>query len=241
VVAAALPLYNLGLLAEAGAGEVVVPCAACLARMKHALHEVRTSPSTAAKVEQALGAKPATGVRPIHPLEIVAGLAAKPEFPGLVVRDLSGLKVACYYGCLLTRPPEVMGFPDDPEYPTMMDRLLEACGARAVGWSSKTDCCGASFSLTLSEIVVELTGRVLANAKECGANCVAVACSLCHANLDTRQAEIAAQRGQALDLPVFYFTLGVAPRALGLHKHLVSPLPLLEGLGMLSGAGVVAA
>ena len=42
--------------------------------------------------------------------------------------DLDGLKVACYYGCQLTRP---MGSFDDPEFPTTMDNLVEALGGDA--------------------------------------------------------------------------------------------------------------
>ena len=38
-----------------------------------------------------------------------------------VRRPLTGLKVACYYGCLLSRPPEVTQF-DDAENPTLMDQ-----------------------------------------------------------------------------------------------------------------------
>ena len=239
LISAALPLYNMGLVAGTGAKEVVVPCAACLARFKHALHEVHESPAVAKQLEQVLEAKPETGVRPVHPLEVIGALTEKKDFAPQVVRDLSGLKAACYYGCLLTRPPKVMQFPDDPEYPMLMDRLIGKYGAQPVDWSYKTDCCGASFSLTLSDVVHELTGKVLAGAKEAGANCVVVACSLCHANLDARQPEIAAKRGQAFDLPVLYFSqvvglaMGLDPRRLGLHRHLVSPFPLLERVGAL--------
>jgi heterodisulfide reductase subunit B len=115
-----------------------------------------------------------------------------------------------------------------------MDDVVRRCGAETVDWSFKTDCCGASFSLTLVDVVHELTGKVLANAKACGANCIAVACSLCHANLDARQPEISAKRDEPFDLPVFYFTqlvglaLGLPPKALGLRKHIVSPFPLLR-------------
>ena len=60
-----------------------------------------------------------------------------------------GLKVVCYYGCLLTRPPKVTNF-DDPEEPRFMDELLTAAGMEVVNWPYKTECCGASFSLTLT-------------------------------------------------------------------------------------------
>ena len=46
-------------------------------------------------------------------------------------RPLTGLKVACYYGCLLVRPAEVCGF-DDPEQPTSMEEVVRATGATPV-------------------------------------------------------------------------------------------------------------
>ena len=41
-----------------------------------------------------------------------------------VVKPLSELRVACYYGCLLSRPAEIAF--DDPEQPMIMERILEA-------------------------------------------------------------------------------------------------------------------
>jgi len=41
---------------------------------------------------------------------------------------LKGLKVACYYGCLITRPARVTGA-ENPEYPQKMDRLVKTLGA----------------------------------------------------------------------------------------------------------------
>ena len=83
-----------------------------------------------------------------------------------VVKPLEGLKVACYYGCLLTRPPDVTGA-EHPEYPMNMDRLMEALGAEAVDWSYKTDCCGGSLSLSTLEIALDLSHKILQNAIDC--------------------------------------------------------------------------
>jgi heterodisulfide reductase subunit B len=237
ILSAALPLYNLNLVAQSGRKEVLVPCAACFARFKHALHDAGTPGPAADEVEQVLGMKPDMTVSPIHPLQVLDELTEKEGLGGKPARDLSGLSVACYYGCLLTRPPDVMRF-DDCENPMAMDRIVGRCGAGPVDWSFKTDCCGASFSLTRTDLVHDLTGKVLADAKAHGANCIAVACSLCHANLDARQPEIEMKAGRTFGLPVLYFTqiaglaMGLSFKELGLHKHIVSPLPLLERSGI---------
>lgn len=108
------------------------------------------------------------------------------EIKAKAVKPLNGLKVACYYGCVLVRPPEKTGW-DDREHPTTMDRLLKALGAEPVDWSYKVDCCGASMTLSISEVVIKLSGRVAEGAVEASANCIASACGICQINLDTRR------------------------------------------------------
>ena len=115
------------------------------------------------------------------------------ELAAKVTRPFAGLKVACYYGCLLTRPPKVT-LADDPEYPTHMDEVVKTLGCEPVDWNYKTDCCGASLALTEQGIVDDLVGRILTDAKACGAEAVIVACPLCQVNLDGRQIEIAKKR-----------------------------------------------
>ena len=148
------------------------------------------------------------------------------ELAAKVTRPFGGLKVACYYGCLLTRPPKVT-LADDPEYPTHMDDVVKAIGCEPVDWNYKTDCCGASLALTEQGIVDDLVGRILTDAKACGAEAVAVACPLCQVNLDGRQTEILRKRSDWQSIPVIFLSqlvgraIGVDDKELGLKKHLV--------------------
>ena len=61
--------------------------------------------------------------------------------------SLSGLKVACYYGCLLTRPKE-LSILDDPEDPQLMEETLCCCGrgARSSGHTRPSAAARASRS-----------------------------------------------------------------------------------------------
>jgi heterodisulfide reductase subunit B len=153
-------------------------------------------------------------------------------------RPLSGLKLVCYYGCLLTRPPEITGA-DNPEYPMSMDRLLRALGAETLDWSYKTDCCGGSLSIIDTDKCLDLIQRILDNARAVGADAIAVACPMCHANLDSRQAGLAKREGRAYDMPVLYFTqlmalaLGLGPKGAAVDGHLVDVRPLLRARGLL--------
>ena len=159
--------------------------------------------------------------------------AAKP-----VVRPLEGLRVACYYGCLLTRPPDVTG-EENFEYPMNMDHLVEALGAEAVDWSYKTDCCGGSLSLSTPDIALDLSQQILENAIDVGADMIATACPLCHANLDLWQNQINEEYGGQFDIPIVYFTqlMGVAygldAKTLGMDKHFTDAIGILKETGLL--------
>ncbi len=152
---------------------------------------------------------------------------------GKVEKPLEGLKVVCYYGCLLTRPPQVTEA-ENPENPTDMDELIAALGADVVDWSYKTVCCGAAHSLTRPDIVHNLSGNLINHARDAGADLIAVACPLCHTNLDGRQF----QMGLDQPMPVLYFTqlmalaLGLPHKTAALDKNLTDPLPLLQSKGI---------
>ena len=229
----ALPLKNLAEIEKSGFREVIVPCAACFSRFKIAQHEIDTEPRLAAEVEGIIEHKFRDGVKVYHPLDILSNSAELSTLTELVKNDLSGLKVVCYYGCLLTRPPKVTGF-DVCEYPQSMDKILQAVGVSTLDWSYKTDCCGASFALTRTEIVLKLSRDILEGAKSVGADAIAVACPMCHVNLDTRQEEIEQKYQVTYHLPIFYFTqlMGLAfdipAEKLLLKRHLVDSEELLE-------------
>ena len=229
----ALPLKNLAEIEKSGFKEVIVPCAACFSRFKIAQHEIDTKPQLAAEVEGIIEHKFRDGVKVYHPLDILSNSAGLSTLTELVKNDLSGLKVVCYYGCLLTRPPKVTGF-DVCEYPQSMDKILQAVGVSTLDWSYKTDCCGASFALTRTEIVLKLSRDILEGAKSVGADAIAVACPMCQANLDTRQEEIEKKYQVTYHLPILYFTqlMGLAfdipAEKLLLKRHLVDSEDLLE-------------
>ncbi len=232
LLALALPLANLRLVEEMGKEEVVVPCASCFRRLKSGQHETAKKPELAEKVSRVLDSPYGGSVEIRHALEVFLKGEMLAEIAKQGTEDLSQLRVACYYGCLLTRPPKVMQF-DQHEYPMSMDAVLRAAGVTTLDWNFKTMCCGAAFSLTETEIVYKLTADVLAEAEAAGANAIAVACPLCHANLDTRQSEIEERLGRKFGLPVFYFTqliglaMGIPGDELGLGKHLVETADLL--------------
>lgn len=227
----ALPERNLALAEEMGL-DVASPCAACYQRLAGANKQLVEDKNLREKVNQITGRVYGGTVNVKSMVEAIDSIEPG-DIRTQVVAPLKGLKVAAYYGCFLVRPPWVTNY-DDPENPTSLDRLMRLAGAETMDWSHKTECCGASLSVSNEGIVLKLVSRILKAAVESGANCLVTACPLCHFNLDLRQEKCNKQLGTRFSLPVFYFTqlLGVAMglnhRDLCLNTHFVDTQKVLR-------------
>jgi heterodisulfide reductase subunit B len=225
-------------LAENVAGDLAVSCAACFSRLKTTQHRLKENDIKRKQVETAIAGKVPLEKPVKHLLEILAKDYGLDRLKDAVVKPLADLRVACYYGCLLTRPPEVPNL-DCCEAPTIMENVIAAAGAEAVDWSHRLECCGANFTLSRPGVVLKLSNEILASAKEAGADCIMVACPLCHGNLDIRQKEIEEASGTRYNMPVFYLTqllalaCGVQGSRLGLESNIVSPMGLLKEKNLL--------
>ena len=229
-LALALPARNLA-IAERSDRELLVPCVACYHRFKVAEKETKDHPKNGGSSYQ--------GNVPIrYALDFFSETKLLEELKEKRVKPLTGLKVVCYYGCLPTRPPKLTSI-KDYENPGHMERLMEVLGAEPLPWSYKTDCCGASLVMTRTDIVRKLTGRLLSMALEAEADCIVTGCSMCQANLDTRQEEIKKEGRGKVELPVFFFTelmglaLGHKDVKKWLGRHITSPTRVLSGKGLL--------
>jgi heterodisulfide reductase subunit B len=241
-LAVALPALNLIAAGEMGR-PVATACASCYARLRTANHEIRTEPEQKQRVERITGKTYDGGVEVRHVLDMLVNDFGVDAIRSRVQKPLGGLKVACYYGCLLTRPPEIVAF-EDAEHPTSMEDLLAAAGAEPVEWPFKTECCGAGLSVTQPDTVSRLGHRLLSMARSAGAECIAVACQMCQMNLDLRQADATSAHGEIPPTPVLFVTqllglaLGLSPKELGIEALAVSPASLLgTGGGETAGTG----
>ena len=113
-----------------GLTDLAIPCAACFARFKETQHAL-VDPKTAADIEEVAGGAVPRDLTIVPLLEILSEPGLRGKLVTSVVRPLKEMKVAPYYGCLLTRPPDVTHF-DDPEDPQTLDQLLRLLGARVV-------------------------------------------------------------------------------------------------------------
>jgi heterodisulfide reductase subunit B len=235
VLATKYPVVNLSIVEQMGLEEMTAPCSACYIRFKAAAHEMAHNPGLARQVGEELDYEYQGSVRVMHLVEALIEKVGLDRIEASVQKPLAGLRVACYYGCYLTRPADITGA-EHPEYPMDMDYLLQRLGAEVVDWDYKTDCCGGSLGLTETPIAHEMTAKVLRNAHQRGADAIVTVCPLCHVNIDGRQGQI---KDLGFDIPIFYATqlaaiaLGLGEKTAMLNKNLVDPRPLLREKGLI--------
>ena len=224
----ALPAKILAQAEAAGLTEVLAPCAACYNRLTSARAALEADPAAAADIAAVID-MPVTGrVKVVNVLEVLDRFQDVIE--AKTVAPLAR-KVACYYGCLLVRPPRVVAF-DRPEDPMSMDRMVKRAGAEPIEWNFKAECCGAAFSVTRTDLVARMSGKIVADAVRSGAEAIVVACPMCQSNLDMRRPESNALMGTDHQIPVIFITqalglaLGIDPAELGLQRHMVPALAL---------------
>lgn len=234
ILSLALPAANL-LMAKKMGLDMVVFCAACYNRMKVANYEIQKHPDVRKEVADSLGEDYDGSVNVLHFVEVIIKNVGVKKLQEAFTHSLDGLKVANYYGCLLVRPREATNF-DDPENPTIMDSLITIMGGESIDWPYKVECCGGGFTLTRTDIVIELSNSILGMAKAAGAECMAVACPMCQLNLDLRQSDINKVKHSSYNIPIVYITqlvglcLGITPEKLGMDKCVVSPRSIIEAV-----------
>jgi heterodisulfide reductase subunit B2 len=224
----ALPARNLLIANKQKLNQVVAPCAACYNRLAVSQHELKENPELGKEIAELLGENVATDVSIKNIIELF-DLIGTDKIVENRKRELKGIKAACYYGCLLVRPFDITHF-DDAEQPSSMEKLISATGAQPVDWNYKIECCGGSHSIAHKEIVVDLSQKIINDAKLHGADVIVVACPMCHSNLDMRQR--AMKRNN--DMPILYLSefiglsLGFKPEELGIDLHFISANSLVE-------------
>jgi heterodisulfide reductase subunit B len=240
----ALAARNLALTEDrspgAGPVDLVAACTGCYRALVKAEHTLAEPGPTAAKVGGALaaiGLDHEGRARVRHPLDILVNEIGLDAISSAVVRPLTGLRVASYYGCLLVRPFSTF---DDQWNPTSMDRLVAALGAEPIDWPLKTRCCGGSCYCggpvigVMPEATMQLSHALIREAKARDADLIVTVCPLCQFNLEGFQDRMTRKFGHPHDMSVAFISqlvgiaLGIDERALGIHRLLRWKLPESE-------------
>ena len=160
-----------------------------------------------------------------HPLEVLVNDFGRHELTDKHVRDLAGLRVACYYGCQIVRPERAVL--EYPEVPMALDDLLAGLGATPVPYPPKVRCCGGMLVATFESVARKLCDELREWAHHEKADCIVTTCPMCQANLELLQQRRNGNGRASPRIPILYFTqlvglaLGCSEEEVGLHHNLI--------------------
>lgn len=217
--------------AQAEDSKVLVPCSVCYNTLKRVNYILQDDKEALDIINEHLEESYDGNEEVVHPLEFLRD--NKERVQQNLKRDLKGLKLGCYYGCLLLRPEQELQF-DDPESPTMIENFVSLLGATPVDFPLKVECCGSYLVVNSPDAAIEASYKVIHNARGNRAEALVTSCPLCHYNLDALQKKMKQAHPEFTEMPIFYFSqllavaLGVAETELGLEQNKVSPVSLLK-------------
>ena len=229
---------NLALAEEQKFEQLIAVCPACSYQLIATNYKMVHDKNKADEINSLLET-PYTpnSVKPMHILELLRDYVGIEKIKEKIIpgNPLEGKKAVSYYGCFCTRPGDIIQF-EDPDNPTFMDDLIEVVGAEPQFFPMKTKCCGATQMLVAKPVVETLTGNILLNARDVGAEFILLACQMCALSLDGQQKQaIKRVTDEKFEIPVLYFSqvlglgMGLDYKSLGLGSNYVSPKKLLKG------------
>ena len=228
------PARNLVNAAKHG-NEFTTGCSCCYNTLKRANNTLRNDAEKQKRINAFLESDTENHysgqVDVLHLLEVLRDKIGFNKVADRVRKDLSGLKLAGFYGCKLVRPYDEMGI-DKPERPRILDDFIEGLGAQAIDYPYKIICCGKSLSVVeeFSEIPILSSQKIILSVRESGAEAIVTSCPLCFYNLEQCQKDFPVKE----QIPIFYFTqilgiaLGIDYKLLGFKQHLINPCVLLK-------------
>ena len=209
---------NARILAYAGAtgcDTLMTICNVCTLNLRQANWQLKNDDALRARVNdnlEAVGVPPYSGnVEVKHFLWLIAEGDGYEKLKGVAHKGLKGLKVAPFYGCQILRPSKLLGF-EDPDRPSSLERIIEACGGNAIDYPAKIKCCGFPIIQAREDVALNELIQPIEQALEAGADAMVTPCPLCHLSLDAWQSKLEKATGRTLGMPILHLSqlIGVA-------------------------------
>jgi succinate dehydrogenase / fumarate reductase, cytochrome b subunit len=224
---------NARILAQAealGCETLLTICNVCTLNLRQANKRLRERPEELERINanlEQVGAQRYSGEVDVRHLlwELSEGDGFE-RFKEIAVKSLTGLKVAPFYGCQILRPSKVLGF-EDPNTPSSLERLIEACGAEPIDYPAKVKCCGFPIILAREDVALGEAILPLQEASDAGADVIVTPCPLCHLSLDAWQNKAEKKAGRSFNMPVLHLAqllgaaAGIREDELKFKRHVV--------------------
>lgn len=144
-----------------------------------------------------------------------------------VVKPLSNLKVALFYGCHSIRPESALGERESSTNPKSFEAVANAIGAKVVPFAKRLDCCGFHATYPADTSVKKMSSQIVNNASENEADCVVTPCPLCQMQLDIYQERFQDFTNSKARVPIIHLSqlvglaLGLSKEELGLEYNII--------------------
>jgi succinate dehydrogenase / fumarate reductase cytochrome b subunit len=226
---------------ETGADTLMTICNVCTLNLRQANWQLQNDEALRERVNanlESVGAPPYGGTVEVkHLLWLIAEGEGLELLRQVAHKGLKGLRIAPFYGCQILRPSKLLGF-EDPDRPSSLERVIEACGGEPVDYPAKLKCCGFPIIQAREEVALGELIQPIEQALEAGAHAIVTPCPLCHLSLDAWQAKLEKSTGRSLGVPILHLAqlIGVAAgldeSELKFKRHIVPVAPLVEQLSV---------
>lgn len=224
-------------IAEKEERDIVALCGACSGSLKVNQHFLDNDIQARDEVNSILaeeGLKYTGKVRVRHILQVLMEDIGIEAIEKAIVMPYKDVKLAAHYGCHVTRPYEIVQV-DDPENPTILDRIVEAAGGTAIDYPGKTRCCGGPM-LAMDDDVASIIGLdKVEKIGEAGADGIVTACVFC--DIQLTQVQFGDNVGTMKKIPVLPIpqflglALGIDDSVLGFDLNKIDPESVVSGCG----------
>lgn len=220
-IAYQLPARDIS-LAPAGR-PLLIACPSCLIRLKSTYLKIKNDEQLKKKWEIDFDRAFDDRLEIIHFFELFNRINLN-DYIEKPKEKLNGLKVAPYYGCMLSMPPDLR---HDTSHHRIMEKTLTALGADVMPFGYSQRCCGTYLSAAKPKIAENVVNEIVSKAMQASAECLVTACTMCHLNLEIRSTI-------KDPIPVLHFSellsmaLGESDRKKWFPRHIVDPVPVLK-------------
>ncbi len=225
-IAQNLPTRNISLVPKGT--PLLIACPSCLIRIKSAYLKIKQDKALKQEYEKQWGQPFDENLEIIHFFEIFNRINLK-DYIDNPQTKLKKIKVAPYYGCMLSMPPDLRF---EKSYYGVIEKTLSKLGADIVPFGYGMRCCGTYLSVAKPQIAQNVVNEIVGKAMEAGAECLVTACSMCHLNLEIRCSI-------KNPIPTLHFSellsmaLGAEDQKKWFPRHIVDPVPLLKKRGLM--------
>ncbi|MBI4318419.1 MAG: CoB--CoM heterodisulfide reductase iron-sulfur subunit B family protein [Chloroflexi bacterium] len=223
-------------IAEKQGLDIITICNVCTLTLRTVNRDLKESPELLAKTNKVLaeiGLSYKGGVEVTHLLWVLARDFGLDRLKSYVLRPLTGLRVAPFYGCQILRPSDELGF-EDPLTPHSLEDIITALGGEPVEYTGKTKCCAFLIALAKEKTAMSVIGQQLLDGKGAGADLMVTPCPLCHLSLDAFQVIAERQLGTKIRMPILHLpqlvglALGFTPSEMKIGQRVVPAGKALE-------------